>query len=51
MFSLLKTCPNITANIAGSILAKVTEALASFFVIAPLSTDGRSSIYITKPAN
>ena len=32
-FSLLKTCPNITANVADSILAKVTDALASFFVI------------------
>ena len=41
MFSLLHTCPNITVNMADSILAKVSEALASFFVIAPLSTDGR----------
>ena len=29
----------------------VTDALASFFVIAPLSMDGISSIFITKPAN
>ena len=51
MFSLLKTCPNVNAKIADSILAMVTDALASFFVIAPLSMDGRSSIFITKPAN
>ena len=48
MFSLVKICPN---NIADSILAMVTDALASFYVIAPLSMDGRSSIFITKPAN
>ena len=46
MFFLLKTCPN---NIADSILAMVTDALASIYVIAPLSMDG--SIFITKPAN
>ena len=51
MFSLLKTCPNITANIADSILAMVTDALVSFYIIAPLSMDGRSSIFNTKPAN
>ena len=50
MFSLLKTCPNITANIADSILTMVTDALASFYVILPLSMDGRSSIIITKAA-
>ena len=51
MFSLLKTCPNVNVEIADSILAMVTDALDSFFVIAPLSMDGRSSIFITKPAN
>ena len=51
MFYILKTCPNITANIADSVLAMVTYALAFFYVIAPLSMDGRSSIFITKPAN
>ena len=50
-FSLLKTYPNVNAKIADSILAMVTEALASFFVIASLSMDGRSTIFITKPAN
>ena len=30
MFSLLETCPNVNANIADSILAMVTDALASF---------------------
>ena len=50
MFSLLKTCSNITASIADSILAMVTDVLASFYVILPLSMDGRSSIIITKPA-
>ena len=34
-----------------SILAMVTDALAAFYVVAPLSTDGTSSICITKPAN
>ena len=48
MFFVLKTYPN---NIADSILDMVTDALASFYVIAPLSMDGRSSIFITKPAN
>ena len=42
MFSLLKTCSNIIANIADSIFAMATDALASFYVIAPLSMDGRS---------
>ena len=51
MFSLLKTCPNVNAKIADSILATVTVALASFFIIASLSMDGRSTIFITKPAN
>ena len=51
MLSLFKTCPNITANIADSILAMVTDALASIYVIAHLNMDGRSSIFITKPGN
>ena len=49
MFSILKTCPNITANIVDSILAMETDALASFYVIAPLSMDGRSSIFCQLP--
>ena len=44
-------CFNVNAEIADSILAMVTDALAFFLVIAPLSMDGRSSIFITKPAN
>ena len=46
MFFLLKTCPN---NIADSILDTVTDALTSFYVIAPLSMDGWK--FITKTAN
>ena len=50
-FLFSKTCPNITANSADSILAMVTDALASFYVIAPLIMDGRSSIFISKSGN